>query len=130
MLTTRTVSAGKPPATDLVAAMVDELIRYPDRRADPQGRARRHEPAGGGVLVIFDDDRAVAGGGLNRLDDEDVRDQAISSWPTCAAAGWPASCLVALEDEARRPGLRIARLDRVPSSRNAQRMYRTRRLPA
>jgi len=27
------------------------------------GERRRHEPAGRGVPVIFDDDRAVAGGG-------------------------------------------------------------------
>lgn len=126
MLEARTVPASEPPASDLVAAMVAELVPlYGDINVPgaPSATATDMSPPGGTFVVLFDDGRAVAGGGIKRLDDEACEIKRMYVVPEMRGRGLAGQLLVALEDEARRLGYRIARLDTGPRQPHAQRLY-------
>jgi GNAT superfamily N-acetyltransferase len=126
MLDTRTVPAGEPPASDLIAAMVAEMaplygrIDGPDA---PRATAADMSPPGGAFVVIYDDERAVAGGGIKRLDDEACEIKRMYVVPDMRGRGLAGLLLSALEDAARRGGYRIARLDTGEHQPHAQRLY-------
>ena len=122
-----TVPSDQPPATDLVDAMVAEVsemygpINVPGA---PTATPADLGPPRGAFVVIFDDDgRAVAGGGLKRLDDEACEIKRMYVVPVARGRGLAKVLLEALEDEARRLGYRIARLDTGAQQPAAQRMY-------
>jgi GNAT superfamily N-acetyltransferase len=126
VLEVRTVPADEAPATDLVAAMVAELVPlYGDINVPgaPSATAADMSPPGGAFVVIFDDGRAVAGGGIKRLDDEACEIKRMYVVPEMRGRGLAGELLVALEDEARRLGYVIARLDTGPQQPHAQRLY-------
>jgi GNAT superfamily N-acetyltransferase len=126
VLQSRTVPAGESPASDLVEAMVAELVPlYGDINVPgaPSATAADMSPPGGAFVVIFDDGRAVAGGGIKRLDDEACEIKRMYVVPEQRGRGLAGQLLVALEDEARRLGYRIARLDTGPRQPHAQRLY-------
>ncbi len=126
MRQTRTVPAGEAPATELVAAMVAEMVPLYgaiDGPQAPRATAADMSPPGGAFVVIFDDERAVAGGGIKRLDDEACEIKRMYVVPDMRGGGLAGELLIALEDEARRLGYRIARLDTGPRQPHAQRMY-------
>jgi GNAT superfamily N-acetyltransferase len=122
-----TVPSDRPPATDLVAAMVDEISELYGR-VDVPG-APTATPAdlgapGGAYMVVFDeDDRPLAGGGLKRLDDEACEIKRMYVVPAARGRGLGRMLLEALEGEARRLGYAIARLDTGVHQPGAQRMY-------
>jgi GNAT superfamily N-acetyltransferase len=126
MIEVRSVRADEAPASDLVAAMVTELTPLYGRIDVPQAPTATPEqmsPPHGGFLVIYEDDRAVAGGGLKRLDATTCEIKRMFVVPEARGRGLAVRLLAALEDEARRLGYVMARLDTGPLQPHAQRMY-------
>lgn len=127
MIESRTVPSDEPPATELVAAMVDEVSELYGR-IDVPG-APTATPAdfssgrGGTFLVVFEDGNPVAGGGLKRLDDKACEIKRMYVVPEARGRGHASRLLKALEDEARRMGYAIARLDTGVHQPHAQRLY-------
>jgi GNAT superfamily N-acetyltransferase len=131
VLRIETVPSDQPPATDLVDAMVAEVsamygpINVPGA---PTATPADLGPPGGAFVVVFDDEagdggRAVAGGGLKRLDDEACEIKRMYVVPDARGRGLAKVLLEGLENEARRLGYRIARLDTGAQQPAAQRMY-------
>jgi len=126
VLEVRLVPADQAPATDLVAAMVDEVSELYGRidvPGAPTATPTDFSPPGGSFLVLYDDGRAVAGGGVKRLDDEACEIKRMYVVPEARGRGLGQALLDALEDEARRLGYEIARLDTGEHQPHAQRMY-------
>ena len=118
--------ADEPPATDLVQAMIDELVPLYGRIDVPQAPTATPEqmsPPHGSFLVITVEGEAVAGGGLKRLDEHTCEIKRMFVVPEARGRGLAKMLLVALEDEARRLGYTVARLDTGPKQPHAQRMY-------
>jgi GNAT superfamily N-acetyltransferase len=123
----RTVPSNEPPATDLVAAMVDEVSELYGRIDVPGAPTATPEDfssaRGGAFLVVYEDDVAVAGGGLKRLDERAAEIKRMFVVPQARGRGHASTLLQALEDEARRLGYAIARLDTGEHQPAAQAMY-------
>jgi GNAT superfamily N-acetyltransferase len=121
------VPADRPPATNLVEAMIAELVELYGHRVDvpqaPSATPEDFSPPGGAFVVLAEHDRDVAGGGLKRLDDEACEIKRMYVVPAERGRGLGRSLLEALEDEARRLGYTIARLDTGPKQPGARRMY-------
>jgi GNAT superfamily N-acetyltransferase len=126
VLRIETVPSDEAPATALVAAMVDEVSGMYGRidvPGAPTATPEDFSPPGGAFVVVFDDGRAVAGGGLKRLDGEACEIKRMYVVPEARGRGLARVLLEALEDEARRLGYRIARLDTGAQQPAAQGMY-------
>jgi GNAT superfamily N-acetyltransferase len=126
VLEVRTVPSDRPPATDLVAAMIDEVSQWYGRIDTPGAPTATPEqmgPPGGAFVVIYKDEVALAGGGLKRLDDATCEIKRMYVLPEARGRGLGKLLLEALEAEARRLGYAIARLDTGPEQPGAQRMY-------
>jgi len=124
----RSVPSNEPPATDLVAAMVDEVSELYGRIDVPGAPTATPEDfsaaRGGAFLVVFEDgDVPVAGGGLKRLDASACEIKRMFVVPEARGRGHASTLLQALEDEARRLGYAIARLDTGVHQPAAQAMY-------
>jgi GNAT superfamily N-acetyltransferase len=122
----RRVPATEAPATDLVAAMVDEVSEMYGRidvPGAPTATPADFSPPGGGFVVLYEDGRPVAGGGVKGLDDEACEIKRMYVVPDARGRGIARQLLVALEDEARRLGYRIARLDTGAKQPVARAMY-------
>jgi GNAT superfamily N-acetyltransferase len=123
----RTVPSDAPPATDLVAAMVEEVSELYGRIDVPGAPTATPEdfsaPRGGAFVVVVEDGAAVAGGGLKRLDAEACEIKRMFVVPEARRRGHASRLLKALEDEARRLGYAIARLDTGEHQPQAQAMY-------
>lgn len=125
----RTVPSDAPEALALVSAMVDEVSELYGRIDVPEAPSATpedfSEARGGCFLVISEDGAPVAGGGLKRLD-EDGRACEIKRMfvvPSARGRGHASRLLKGLEDEARRLGYRVARLDTGEHQPQAQAMY-------
>jgi GNAT superfamily N-acetyltransferase len=126
VLHVRTVPSDQPPATDLVEAMIEDVAQMYGRidvPGAPTATPEQMSPPSGAFVVIYDDDAPVAGGGLKRLDDAACEIKRMYVVPEARGRGLGKALLVALEDEARRIGYTIARLDTGPQQPGAQRMY-------
>jgi GNAT superfamily N-acetyltransferase len=126
VLEVRTVPSDRPPATDLVAAMVEEVSQWYgpiDVPGAPSATPADFGPPHGAFVVLYEDDVALAGGGIKRLDDSACEIKRMYVVPEARGRGLGKRLLVALEDEARRLGYAIARLDTGPEQPGAQRMY-------
>ena len=127
MIEIRTVPSDAPEALSLVAAMVDEVSELYGRIDVPGAPTATpedfSEARGGCFLVIWEDGAAVAGGGLKRLDDEAVEIKRMFVVPSARGRGHASRLLKGLEDEARRLGYRIVRLDTGEHQPQAQAMY-------
>lgn len=127
MTTFSSGSAGEPPGSTLVAAMVTELeplygrIDVPDA---PSATPADFAPPGGDFLLGTEDGAVVCCGGLKRLDDEACEIKRMYVVPEARGRGIAGELLVALEDRARALGYVIARLDTGPKQPHAERMYR------
>ena len=128
MTTFSSGSAGEPPGSTLVAAMVTELeplygrIDVPDA---PSATPADFVPPGGDFLLGTDDDgTVVCCGGLKRLDDGACEIKRMFVVPEARGRGIAGELLVALEHRARELGYVIARLDTGPKQPHAERMYR------
>jgi GNAT superfamily N-acetyltransferase len=126
VLDVRTVPSDRPPATDLVEAMVQDVSRLYGRidvPGAPTATPADMSPPGGGFVVICEDGVAVAGGGVKRLDDTACEIKRMYVVPEARGRGLGKVLLEGLEAEARRLGYRVARLDTGPQQPDAQRMY-------
>ena len=124
----RAENAAEPPASDLIAAMVEEMLPLYGRLdrpgmpvAGPEQFAAR---SGGTFLVGYDEGRAVCGGGLKRLGDDVVEIKRMYVVPEARGRGVAGELLRALEDAARALGYARARLDTGPKQPHAERLYR------
>lgn len=125
----QTVPSDDPRATALVAAMVDEVSELYGRIDVPGAPSATPEDfsaaRGGCFLVVVEDGVAVAGGGLKRLDAEghacEIKRMFVV--PEARHRGHASRLLKGLEDEARRLGYRVARLDTGVHQPQAQAMY-------
>jgi GNAT superfamily N-acetyltransferase len=126
VLEVRTVPSDQPPATDLVEAMIEEVAQWYGRIDTPDAPTatpQQMAPPGGAFVVIYEDDVALAGGGLKRLDDAACEIKRMYVVPEARGRGLGKLLLEALEAEARRLGYATARLDTGPEQPDAQRMY-------
>ena len=125
----RAMDAGRPPASDLLEAMVVDLIPLYGRidgSDAPRGLPEDFSPPGGVFLVGFDDDGTpVCGGGVKRLADDLGEIKRMYVVPPARGRGLARELLVGLEDAARQLGYRRVRLDTGPKQPHAERMYRT-----
>jgi GNAT superfamily N-acetyltransferase len=120
------VPAGEPPATELIEAMIEDVAALYGRidvPGAPSATPQDFSPPGGAFVALFEDDRAIAGGGVKRLDDEACEIKRMYVVPEARGRGLGRRLLEELEDEARRMGYRIVRLDTGPQQPGAQRMY-------
>jgi GNAT superfamily N-acetyltransferase len=126
VLTVRTVPSDRPPATDLVEAMVQEVAEHYGRidvPGAPTATPADLGPPGGAFVVVYDGEVPVAGGGVKRLDDEACEIKRMYVVPEARGRGVARALLEGLEDAARALGYRVARLDTGPEQPRAQRMY-------
>jgi GNAT superfamily N-acetyltransferase len=122
----RTVPSDAPPATDLVAAMVDEVSQLYGRidvPGAPSATPADFAAPRGAFVVIYEDGEPVAGGGVKRLDDEACEIKRMYVVPQARGRGHASRLLRALEDEASALGYAIARLDTGEHQPQAQAMY-------
>ena len=127
MIEIRVVPAGEPPASDLVEAMVAEGLQVYGSRLDvpgaPTATAEQMGPPGGAFLVIYDDGRPVAGGGVKRLSDDVGEIKRMYVTPEARSRGLARVLLGALEDAARELGYTKVRLDTGPRQPHARALY-------
>jgi GNAT superfamily N-acetyltransferase len=123
----RTVPAGEPPASDLLAAVVAELnTMYGDVEAPgfPTATSAELGPPHGAFVVVFaDDGTPVAGGGLKRLGDGAAEIKRMYVVPQARGRGIARTLLTALEEAARDLGYERVRLDTGAKQPHAQRLY-------
>jgi GNAT superfamily N-acetyltransferase len=123
----RTVPSDAAPATTLVAAMVEEVSELYGRIDVPGAPTATPEDfsdaRGGSFVVVYEDGEPVAGGGIKRLDDTACEIKRMFVTPAARGRGHASRLLQALEDEARRLGYAIARLDTGEHQPQAQAMY-------
>ena len=116
------MDATRPPAIELLAAMVDEMNELYDG-PPPPATAADFAPPSGTFLVGFDDDQPVCGGGLKRLPDGAAEIKRMYVVPAARRRGLARALLGALEDAARALGYEVVRLDTGPRQPHAQALY-------
>ncbi len=121
----RRVAGTDEVARELVAAMVGEVgAQYePGLRRGSSASPAELSPPGGGFVVLLDDGRAIAGGGIKRLDERACEIKRMYVAPEARGRGVGRELLAALEDLARDLGYAVARLDTGAKQPRAQRMY-------
>ena len=124
----RAMDAGEPPASELLEAMVLELVPLYGRidvPEAPSATAADFSPPGGTFLVGFSNDGVpVCCGGVKDLGDGACEIKRMFVVPDARGRGVAAELLVALEDAARSLGYSRVRLDTGPKQPHAERMYR------
>jgi len=119
--------AAVPPASDLLEAMIVELMPLYGRIDVPEAPSAGPEdfaPPGGSFLVGYENGAAICCGGIKRLLDGACEIKRMYVVPEARGRGVAKALLVALEAEARALGYAIARLDTGPHQPHAERMYR------
>lgn len=128
MLTFAPCPVDQEPAAGLVARMRDEIARVYDGQdlTGPEmpkaGPAELSAP-GGSFLVGTEDGAAICCGGIKALPDGACEVKRMYVAQDARGRGVARALLVALEDEARRLGYAVARLDTGPRQPHAQRLY-------
>jgi GNAT superfamily N-acetyltransferase len=118
--------ADSPPASELVAAMIDELVPLYGRidvPGAPSATPAEMGPPAGTFLVGWEDAEAICCGGLKRLTDEVCEIKRMFVAPQARGRGVAQLLLDALEDAARRLGYTVGRLDTGRHQPHAQRLY-------
>ena len=126
-LTFRPARAGEPPGSELLEAMITELEPLYGRidvPGAPTASPTDFSPPAGAFLVGWSDGRAVACGGVKRLDERACEIKRMYVAPAMRGRGVARALLGALEDEARRLGYAVARLDTGRHQPHAERLYR------
>jgi GNAT superfamily N-acetyltransferase len=123
----RRIPAASADATALVGAMVGELTDIygpPDHRYAPTATVEDFSPPGGAFVAVYDAaGRAVAGGGVKRLDDETGEIKRMYVVPEARGHGLSRLVLTAIEDAARDLGYRRVRLDTGAEQPRARALY-------
>ena len=118
--------ADAPPGSELLDAMLAEMTPLYGRidvPGAPTATPREMAPPHGAFLVVWRAGRPVACGGLKRLDATVCEIMRMYVAPEARRAGIAGHLLEALEEEARRLGYGVARLDTGPAQPHAQRLY-------
>jgi GNAT superfamily N-acetyltransferase len=116
------MDATRPPASELLAAMVDEMNELYGG-PPPPATAADFAPPHGTFLVGFDADQPVCGGGLKRLPDGAAELKRMYVVPAARRRGLARALLGALEAAARALGYNVVRLDTGPRQPHAQALY-------
>ena len=128
MVEFRPADPSQPPASDLLAAMVEEMVPLYGRidvPEAPSATASDFSPPTGIYLVGWEEDGTpVAGGGLKRLGDDAAEIKRMYVAPPARGRGLGVQLLRALEGAARGLGYRVVRLDTGAKQPHAERMYR------
>jgi GNAT superfamily N-acetyltransferase len=123
------MDASEPPASDLVEAMILDLVPLYGRidgAGAPRATPEDFAPPGGVFLVGYDDDgRAVCGGGVKRLSENVAEIKRMYVVPEARGRGVARVLLAALEDAARELGYARIRLDTGPKQPHAEALYRS-----
>jgi GNAT superfamily N-acetyltransferase len=121
----RRIPADHPAALRLVGEMVGGLHRlYGEQRRDaPSATVEDLSPPGGGFVAIYEDGRAVAGGGVKRLEEGIAEIKRMYVVPEARSRGYARALLGALEDLARDLGYRRVRLDTGAEQPHARALY-------
>jgi len=121
------IPADRPPAADLIAAMVAEMATLYgpiDVPGMPSATPADFAPPHGTFLVGFDDDCApVCAGGVKRLDDDAAEIKRMYVVPAARGRGIARILLAALEGAALDLGYDTARLDTGARQPHAQALY-------
>lgn len=113
-----------PVALELEAAMVAEVgTLYEPGLKRSTVRPEELCPPHGGFLVLWDEGRPVAGGGVKRLDERAGEIKRMYVVPDARGRGVGRALLAALEELARDLGYAVVRLDTGPRQPGARRMY-------
>ncbi|MGI8801698.1 MAG: GNAT family N-acetyltransferase [Solirubrobacteraceae bacterium] len=119
-------AADRPPASDLLAAFLDEmeaLYGRIDVPGAPSATPAELGPPTGAFLVGFEGGRALCCGGFKRLPDGACEIKRMYVVPDVRGRGVAGALLAALEQAGRELGYRIARLDTGAAQPHAQRLY-------
>lgn len=122
----RRVAGTEPAAVAIARAMVEEVGALYGFRDDPAGPTAHPEelaPPGGGFVLLCDGGRAVAGGGVKRLEPEIAEIKRMYVVPDARGRGLARVLLVALEALARDLGYAAVRLDTGARQPAAQALY-------
>jgi GNAT superfamily N-acetyltransferase len=125
----RAMNPHEPPASDLIEAMVEELVPLYGRIDRPgmpaAGPEQFTSEAGGAFVVGFDDaGRPACGGGVKRLGEDVVELKRMYVVPELRGRGVAGELLAALEETARSLGYTRVRLDTGPKQQHAERLFR------
>jgi GNAT superfamily N-acetyltransferase len=122
----RAMDAAQPPASELLAAMVDEMnelygdIEFPGM---PSATPADFAPPAGTFLVGFHDGQPVCAGGIKRIAPDAAEIKRMYVVPAARRRGVARTLLGALEDAARERGYAFVRLDTGPLQRGAMALY-------
>jgi GNAT superfamily N-acetyltransferase len=121
----RRVAGTEPVARELVAEMWAEVgeMYEPGLPQGPTAHPEELSPPTGGFVLLEEDGRVVAGGGVKRLDDRACELKRMYVVPAARGRGVGRELLAALEDLARDLGYAVARLDTGAKQPRARRMY-------
>jgi GNAT superfamily N-acetyltransferase len=117
----------QPPASELLVEMaveLNELYGSPDRLDRPALAPSELRAPVGTYLVGWEDQVAVAGGGVRRCGDGVAEIKRMFVRPAARSRGVAGELLIALQDAARSLGFRRVRLDTGPKQEHAERLYR------
>jgi GNAT superfamily N-acetyltransferase len=124
----RRIPADAPDALALVEAMwrgvLEDYPRIPGATT-PSATPQDFSPPGGCYVALYEVDRAVAGGGIKRLDDGVGEIKRMYVVPDARGRGLARALLAALEDAARELGYRHLRLDTGVKQPHAEALYRS-----
>lgn len=125
MAEVRRVAGTEPVALELVAAMFAEVgeMYEPGLPNGPTAHPEELSPPRGGFVVLTEDGRPVAGGGVKRLDDRACEIKRMYVVPSARDRGVGRELLAALEALARDRGYAVARLDTGAKQPRARRMF-------
>jgi len=118
--------ADRPPASELVSAMIDELVPLYGRidvPGAPSATPAELSRPTGAFLVGFEDRLAICCGGLKRCDQGICEIKRMYVAPAARGRGVAGLLLEALEEAARSLGYAVARLDTGARQPHAQRLY-------
>jgi GNAT superfamily N-acetyltransferase len=122
----RTVDAARPPASELLSAMVAEMnelygdIEFPGM---PTATPADFAPPAGAFLVGYYEGEAVCGGGIKRIAPNAAEIKRMYVVPAARRRGVARALLQALEDAARQRGYAFVRLDTGPLQQGAMSLY-------
>jgi GNAT superfamily N-acetyltransferase len=116
----------EPPGSELLDELIDHLnAAYPGRAARPGSVTTPDEMVApdGVFLVGYEDDRAVACGGLRRLEDGACEIKRMYVVPDARSRGVGRALLQALEASARELGYERVRLDAGPEQHHSKVLF-------
>jgi GNAT superfamily N-acetyltransferase len=125
----RRIDSASPDALALVEAMLAELSTHygpwDPSVSTPSATPEDLAPPGGAFVALYEDGRAVAGGGVKRLAAGMGEIKRMYVVPEARGRGLARVLLGALEDAARELGYARVRLDTGRFQPKAERLYRT-----